>query len=100
MPCLDVLLPFPLSPFQRFGPWRGPEALYLDHPWRDEASAAVADRALARQHDEALVRAAGAGVLAAAVDRGAEEVGSGVGARCVDVVVLGEVTHCCGWWVE
>ncbi len=37
----------------------------------------------------------GAGAFAAAVDRGAEEVGPRVDTRGVDVVVLGEVAH--GW---
>lgn len=49
--------------------------------------------ALPGQHDVALMRALGAGARAAAVDRGAEEVGARVDARGVDVVVFGEVAH-------
>ena len=45
-------------------------------------------------HDDvSLVRALGAGVFAAAVDRGAKVMGSGVDARRVDVIVLCEITH-------
>lgn len=58
-------------------------------------SPAVAEGTLAGQHDVALVGALGAGAFAAAVDRGAEEVGPRVDTRGVDVVVLGEVAH--GW---
>lgn len=39
------------------------------------------------------MRTLGTGALAAAVDRGAEEVGPRVDARGVDVVVFGEVAH-------
>lgn len=56
-------------------------------------STAVAERALSRQHDVALMRAFGTGAFAAAVDRGAKEVGPRVDARRVDVVVLREVAH-------
>jgi hypothetical protein len=49
--------------------------------------------ALSWEHDVALMRAIGARALAAAVDRGAEEVGPRVDTRGVDVVVLGEVAH-------
>lgn len=56
-------------------------------------SAAMAYRALSWQHNVALVRAFRTGVLAAAVHRGAKEVGPRVDARRVDVVVFGEVAH-------
>ena len=56
-------------------------------------SSAVAERALARRHDVALVRAAGTRALAVALDLGAEEVGAWVDARGVDVEVLDEVAH-------
>jgi hypothetical protein len=39
------------------------------------------------------MRALGTGALAAAVDRGAKEVGPRVDAGGVDVIVLGEVAH-------
>lgn len=53
----------------------------------------MANRALSREHDITLMRAIGARALAAAIDRGAEEVGPGIDTRGVDVVVFGEVTH-------
>ncbi len=54
---------------------------------------AIAERTLSGMHDEALMRAFGAGVPPAAIDRGAEEVRARIGASRVDVVVLGEVAH-------
>lgn len=48
---------------------------------------------MAREHDVPLVRALGARVLAAAIDRGPEEVSSGVETGRVDVVIFGEVAH-------
>lgn len=57
------------------------------------SSAAVAHRALSRQHDVALMRTLGARVRTIAVQGGTEEVCPWVGAGGVDIVILGEVTH-------
>ena len=65
-------------------------------PLDAKALSAIAERALSGMHDEALMRALGASVPPAAIDRGAEEVRARIGASRVDVVVLGEVAHGAG----
>lgn len=55
---------------------------------------ARAERAALRNDDVTLVRTSRARVLAATVSRGAAKVQTGVQASHVDVIVLGEVTHC------
>jgi hypothetical protein len=57
------------------------------------AASAVAQRALFRHYDVALVWASGARLVPAAVDCCADEVNAGIGAWCVDPVVLDDVTH-------
>lgn len=53
-----------------------------------------AERAALRNDNVTLVRASWTRVLAATVSRGAAKVQTGVHTSHVDVVILGEVTHC------
>lgn len=53
----------------------------------------VTEWALSREHDVALMRALGASTFPGAIHGSSEEVCAGIDARCVDVVVLGEVAH-------
>jgi len=57
------------------------------------AASAMAQRALFRHHDVALVWASGARLVPAAVDCCADEVNAGIGACCIDPIVLDDVTH-------
>lgn len=54
---------------------------------------AVAERTLAGHDNIPLVRAPVASVPAVAVHRRLEEMCAGIRARCVDVVILGEIAH-------
>lgn len=73
---------------------RSGRLIWSDSKRKEKARASgVAERTVPGDNDVALVRAMGTGLRFGAVDGGAEEVGAGVLAGRVDVVVLGILAH-------